>query len=289
MSLLSFGFKRNAPSSSTSSCDSSPEHSQGKSRSVKPTLKKLRSGSLDSVSEEEKAMEEISKKLDELATRKDLETLTTVFMEKVEKLEGRIFQLETEKDILRSDMDKMQKENSDLKQQLEVVKKNNEKHFNDTEQYSRRWNVRVFGVKEGRGDEDCVAQVLKIFNEKVGVKTTDEDIQVAHRVPGGRLREEGGQQNRQRPRAIIVQFASRRVRDKIIRDRKKLARTGLTIAEDLTYKNFKLLEACQKHSATINAWSINGKIIALLKNGKKVSPTIDTDIDAFFNRHLGAS
>nr|KAG5693159.1 hypothetical protein BaRGS_035357 [Batillaria attramentaria] len=220
-----------------------------------------------------------------LATKTDLETFSSAFTERIAQLEGRVFQLEAEKDKLSADMVQVKKKNTTLRQQLESIKSTNEKKHNEAEQYSRRWNLRVFGIKETR-EENCVAKCLEVFNEKVKVETKEEDIQVAHRAGGNqqtqRGEREGERQRRERPPAIIVQFASRRVRDSILQRRRVLAKSGIVISEDLTYKNFKLLQAAQVHSATSTAWASNGKVIAQLKNGKKLRVDIDTDLNSFF-------
>ena len=292
-------FKRKTSSTSSSEC--SPER-----QALKHTPKKHRDSSAGEPSdllpveetEKEETMEtvntletltEINKQLAKLATKDDVEALTTRLMDRIEKMEGRIFELEQEKDSLKADARKIRDENCVLKQQLQSLKLDSEKKHNESEQYSRRWNLRLFGIKESTS-EDCVAKSLKLFNDKVGVKTKDEDIQVAHRVKAAtsqRTQHGGaGEQERKRPPAIIVQFSSRRVRDKILQNRKVLAKSGFVIAEDLTYKNFKLLQAAQEHSATTTAWSSNGKVIAQLKNGKKLRVEINTDLDAFFGRHM---
>nr|KAG5692854.1 hypothetical protein BaRGS_020882 [Batillaria attramentaria]KAG5695781.1 hypothetical protein BaRGS_013869 [Batillaria attramentaria]KAG5705595.1 hypothetical protein BaRGS_034793 [Batillaria attramentaria] len=236
----------------------------------------------------QEALTEISKQLARLATKDDMEQLTTKLMDRIEKLEGRVFDLETERDSLKADVQTIKQENHALKQQLQGLKRSTETRHNDLEQYQRRWNLRIFGVKETQ-NEDCVQKCLQVFNDKVHVNTEEADIQVAHRVKASTQHSRGaGAQGGRRAAAIIVQFANRRVRDKILQNRKVLAKSGVTISEDLTAKNFQLLKAAQVHTATITAWSSNGKIIAQLKNGKKVRVETDTDIDTFFNRCITA-
>ena len=62
--------------------------------------------------------------------------------------------------------------------------KQNERELNDLQQYSRRWNLRVFKVpeKEKETAADCTAKVCAIFSDKVGIPITASDIQVAHRT-----------------------------------------------------------------------------------------------------------
>ena len=52
-------------------------------------------------------------------------------------------------------------------------------HAVENEQYARKSNVKIFGVKEEKS-EDTKSKVIKIFNEKLGVSL--QDVDVAHRV-----------------------------------------------------------------------------------------------------------
>lgn len=293
------------PSSTSSSDSSSPDKSV-----ARPTPKKLCPSadtgsvfdqSIVEVEEEETSeemastaactLETINNKLDGLATKQDLQSLTDMLTARLAKLEETVTGLEMEKEAMKEEVENVKKENKQLKQRLQGLERRTEKNANDQEQYSRRWNLRVYGLKEGPG-EDCVDKCLHLFNGKVKVATKPEDIQVAHRVGSTEPREEGMETNgtgswqKPRTRAVIVQFASRRVRDQVILNRKVLAGCGVSIAEDLTNKNFKLLKRAQDHSATNTAWPSNGKIIALLKNGKKVKVDLDTDLDRFFTTHM---
>nr|KAG5689119.1 hypothetical protein BaRGS_013880 [Batillaria attramentaria] len=168
----------------------------------------------------QEALTEISKQLARLATKDDMEQLTTKLMDRIEKLEGRVFDLETERDSLKADVQTIKQENHALKQQLQGLKRSTETRHNDLEQYQRRWNLRIFGVKETQ-NEDCVQKCLQVFNDKVHVNTEEADIQVAHRVKASTQHSRGaGAQGGRRAAAIIVQFANRRVRDKILQNRK---------------------------------------------------------------------
>ena len=102
------------------------------------------------------ALDNISKRLDTMATKVDVEQmrdevkcLTKTFMEKLENQDRRI--------------------------------KQNERELNDLQQYSRRWNLRVFKVpvKEKETAADCTAKVCAIFIDKVGTPITASDIEVA--------------------------------------------------------------------------------------------------------------
>ena len=57
-----------------------------------------------------------------------------------------------------------------------------EREQNDLQQYTRRWNLRVYKVPEDKAEsaDDCVSKVRSIFSDKVGVPVNAADIEVAH-------------------------------------------------------------------------------------------------------------
>ena len=117
------------------------------------------------------ALDNISKRLNTLATKVDVEQmrdevkcLTKTFMEKLEKLEGRLFETEVKAEKLESEVKSLKKVNETatgmIKQQDRRIKQNG-RELNDLQQYSRRWNLRVFKVpeKEKETAADCTAKV----------------------------------------------------------------------------------------------------------------------------------
>ena len=80
--------------------------------------------------------------------------------------------------------------------------KQNERELNNLQQYSGRWNLRVFKVPEDEMETaaDCASKVCAIFSDKLGIPTKASDIEVAHRT---------GQRSNTRPRPILVRFFDR--------------------------------------------------------------------------------
>ncbi len=180
-------------------------------------------------------------------------------------------------------MDKLKKENDSLKNTLrahEQQMRKMQKEQNDQQQYSRRWNLRVFKVPEGDGEtaDDCRKKCCDIFNQKVNVKTAVTDIEVAHRT---------GTPTGTKPRPILVRFFDRKLRDQILANRRKLKNKGTVIGEDLTFANHKVYMAAVKHSACSSAGTVNGKIFAKLTNGTKMKLDMHTDVDRAFRRVMG--
>ena len=140
------------------------------------------------------ALDNISRHLDTLATKVDVEQmwdevkcLTKTFTEKLEKLEGRLFDTEVKADKLESEVKSLKKVNETatgiIKQQDRRITQS-ERKLNDLQQYSRRWNLRVFKVPEMEKETaaDCTAKVCAIFSDKVGIPITASDTEVAHRT-----------------------------------------------------------------------------------------------------------
>ncbi|KAL8565687.1 hypothetical protein ACOMHN_056186 [Nucella lapillus] len=217
--------------------------------------------------------------------REEMNKVTARLEVHSEQLESTLFDLRGEHDILVAEVKTLKEENKDLRNNLEQRVKeegNMKRDMNDHEQHSRQFNVRVYGVPEVSGGtetvNDCVDRCLEVFSTKIGVPVSKADIEMAHRTgkPGG-----------PHPRPIIVRFQSRMLRSRVLADRRKLKKTGVSVGEDLTLLNYKLLKRAEQHSATLSAWASNGKILAKIKNGKTLRLDITMNIDKELIKAMG--
>lgn len=128
---------------------------------------------------------------------------------------------------------------------------------NDSEQYSRRGNVRVFRIVESP-DEDCEDAVLTLFQSKLDISISKSDIDRCHRV---------GSNRPGKPRAIIVKVASYKVKWFIVKNRRKLKGWKIIITEGLTKENLILLNKVRESPGVISAWSMDGRIFAKIEEG----------------------
>ena len=94
---------------------------------------------------------------------------------------------------------------------LETKVQHLEYTVDELEQYSRRNSIRITGISEDE-HEDVNKRVLDLFNHKMGVSTTIEDIDRMHRV--------GKRGNK--PRAVLVKFATYRARGAVFKAKKFL-------------------------------------------------------------------
>ena len=275
--------KRSHPSTSSESESDSPRRQK-----YTPNKKAYIFEEGDTMSSMKEKLDSIIAHLDTLATKDDIstikhemQTLTQTFVEKVEQLEGRVFEVEAKWDEIETEITSLRKHNEELKNCLkenEKLHKQNLVETNDIQQYTRRWNIRIFKVPEKQNETpaECINKICDIIKDKVKVNVTSEDIEVAHRT--------GKTDSFHRQRPIIVRFLDRKKRDLLITNRRNLKNQGIVIAEDLTPSNYKIYRQAFKHSACANAWTTNGKIFAKLKNGVSIKLDINTDVNEAFKR-----
>lgn len=149
---------------------------------------------------------------------------------------------EKEKDIsnLRECINDLKKENTELHCKL-----------NDNENYQRRENIRISGIPEV-SSENPMKTACNFFAEK-GFNMSGKELHVAHRI---------GKQNSGKPRTIIIRFFNRNMRDRVIKERKMLKGSGVTISEDVSNLSMKTLMRVQRSQGILNAWIWNGQVRA---------------------------
>lgn len=154
----------------------------------------------------------------------------------------------------------------DLKKKLEVKEQEQKRMREDLnakcdelEQYSRRNNVRIFGVPES-SNENCDELVLNVC-KAVGADITVRDIDRCHRV---------GPKSPGKTRPIIVKLTSYRYRQQIFINKRKLKGSSTTIREDLTTTRLAILKAAIERFGLFNCWSHEGDIIIKKPDGSKI-------------------
>jgi len=149
---------------------------------------------------------------------------------------------------------------------------------NDLEQFGRRRNIRIKGLQV-KADDDCRKVITNFVQTKLQVHIKEDDIEVAHTLPVRRVttQSQSNTSNNASVSAtanynstIIVRFRDIITRDKVIRQRKLLKSTKVTVIEDLTNLNVELMNRLRRSDDVEKCWSWNGHVFAMLKNGKKV-------------------
>ena len=141
------------------------------------------------------------------------------------------------------------------------------------EQYSRRSNLRIYGVMESNR-ENTDNLVVNIAQEKLGVSLSPDDIDRSHRI---------GKPRRGKPRAIIVKFSSYKKRMEIFKNKSKLKGSSLTIREDLTSLRMKTLSAAVEAFELKNVWSSDGNIVIKSADGSKTTVKTPEELTELIN------
>jgi hypothetical protein len=143
---------------------------------------------------------------------------------------------------------------------------------NDNEQYTRRNNLRIRGLVAGK-NTDCRKSVIDFLAQKMNIHDVQEsDIEAAHGIAAANHNTADDNQpaTGAASKVTVVRFVNQYHRDMIIRSRKVLKGTSFSIAEDLTSLNVKTVNRLRSDDRVTSTWTWNGRIYALLQNGKKV-------------------
>ena len=176
-----------------------------------------------------------------------------------DRLAKRIVDLETDNEDLRKTVDSLEQEIV----RLQASKDTMAIRLNDLEQHGRKDSLRIIGLEDKSEKEsaaECVGKVVDFVTSTLRVNLTKSDISIAHRL---------GKFNRAKPRNIIVKFTTRLKKQEIVSARKSLKNSGIVVFEDLTRENQTILRNAFRLDCVKNTYSTDGKLFAVLGNGKK--------------------
>ena len=211
------------------------------------------------------------------------ETIVTKLSENVEKLTSKVFDLELANAQLKVDMGKQQSQIESLTNLLkrhDHKLKNAETKENDNEQYSRKSSVRVFGLPPAASNEDPKAVVCKVVNDMLHLQPplSPSSIDIAHRV---------GPVTAKNTQTMICKFLIRTEKNRVMKERKELRKTGITITDDMTKMNLDFMKILKERADVHDTWFTNGKVFINPKNSKaKLVVRLNSDIDTIIKRAL---
>ena len=208
------------------------------------------------------------------------------FEHRIEKAEEKSRQ---ERSKLKGEIDDLRVENNNLREMIAAKRSEMEdlrcvahtaidtafearRSANYNEQYSRKNNVKIYGVRESEG-ENTGEEVMQLLRDKADTIVHPDEIIAVHRIPGS-ARDD-------RPRPIIVKLKNSEVKSRVIKQRStiKKAKIGVRLADDVTRENTKLMERLNEHEMIESCWFFNGNVFGKIHgSGRKVKFDIDDDI-----------
>lgn len=168
----------------------------------------------------------------------------------------------------------LSREVKELREEVVGLREDLADRTDELEQYQRRDNLRIFGIKEAKG-EDTDAEVVKLCREQLNIELPVNAISRSHRVGKPNTPDAEG---KVRPRPIIVRFASYRDRRMVFEAKKKLKSTGFTIREDLTTRRMEVLRRAIALHGLKKTWTLDGRVLWIDGDGKKGVATRLSDL-----------
>lgn len=173
------------------------------------------------------------------------------------------------------EISRLSEEVARLKGEMKTMEEVHSDRADDLEQYTRRPNLRVYGIPEADG-EDTDQQILRLCHDRLGVDLGLAAISRSHRV--GKKITEPAPDGRPRQRGIIVRFVSYRDRQLVYEAKKKLKGTGVVVKEDLTSRRLEVYRRAVEVHGQRSCWSSDGRIFWVDKSGRRGMATKLKDI-----------
>ncbi|XP_044761512.1 uncharacterized protein LOC123318829 [Coccinella septempunctata] len=167
--------------------------------------------------------------------------IESLLMKIEKKFDDRYKKIEDNVRNLNAEVESLRYENNNLRRSLDAQ-----------EQYCRNRNIRIFGLKQEK-DENLFSRIQKIFIEKMNVEINSFDVEICHRVSS-----KGDKDGR--PPAVLMQFRNVNTRLCLLKQRRLLKNTGVTMKEDLTQFRLRLYKVAVKELGGKNVWCLNGNI-----------------------------
>ncbi|KAK3101169.1 hypothetical protein FSP39_022471 [Pinctada imbricata] len=208
---------------------------------------------------------------EEVKTR--VQQFQSSYNNEIQNLKEKIQAINLENENLLTKLNRCEHENAALKQR---VKENEGKitkaliQSNHNEQYSRKTNIKIIGLKEERS-ENTKEVVKKVFLEKGGIEVEDNEITAVHRIPG----------RREDHRPILIKFRNTDAKSKVMRKRRmiKEAGGGIRLVDDVTKMNTELITRLKNHDKISGAWYFNSYVYGQHGN-KRIRFDIFDDINS---------
>ena len=188
------------------------------------------------------------------------EKIEKTIKEEISSVNAVLHELRVENERLRKNVDTLTKLTDRQKGEIDDLKGVVKMHRNEIAELQQRGridSVKIYGLTEqGRYGSESAEETGRVVRDflyhKLGVNVRTSDISIAHRLQAN---ERGN-----RPRTVIVKFTRRTVKHEVLKNRKKLKGSPVTIAEDLSNTNMKLFHAMRELVGN-NAWTWEGKVL----------------------------
>lgn len=182
------------------------------------------------------------------------------------------------------DVSTTQEDIGKLQAEVKQLKSTNTRLANqldDNQQYSRRNCLILHGLPEARG-ENTNEVSLEHINKYLNLNLKSDQIDRSHRL--GKRHTNLSSAGKPKHRPIIMKFISYQHRAAVFREKRHLKDTRTLITESLTSARMELLRDAQNQvrlGSIKNVWTLDGRVIVLTNDDKKVTISKKSDLDFF--------
>ena len=150
-------------------------------------------------------------------------------------------------------------------QRLETTNMTLQNELDELDQYGRRNSLLFHGIPET--EKDTTEAVLTVCHRSLGLRIDSQYVDRSHRL--GQIHEDATRKSR----PIIVKFTSYGPRNDIFKTKCKLKGSKTMITKNLTKRRSELLKKTRDMRGITTSWSIDGRIVCLLENGREATVT----------------
>ena len=238
-------------------------------------------------------LKEIKEELGEVVKTKDMKEMIKSVVEEMmlkmkDEFNNKIYEMEKKQQEnltnLKDEMDKLMLDNETLRENLAKKQKSlasveerlskaesnavdARKKANYNEQYSRKNNVKIHGIKELQ-NENTLATTQKMLREVAKVEVNESEVIAVHRIPG----------KEDHPRPIILKVKNTDIKARIMRKRTVVKKAGKRLSDDVTKLNSDLIQELNEHPGIEQAWYFNGNIYGKIVGGRRMKFDIHDNI-----------
>jgi len=219
-------------------------------------------------------METLLAELDKRFAKQE-ERLSGTINASLEFLHGTIKDLQDENSALKTRLETLEEQNDKQERKIQYLQRQMDQvkeHAIKNEMYSRRNNIKIYGLKESES-EDTVDKVVEMAKNMMKMTISRDDIETAHRLPT---------KNGEGTKPTIVRLRDTETKFSLLKARKILKGSGITLAEDVTPGLLDQFKRIKDSRNTRDVWIWMGKFYVKDCSDKIHKFGLGETIPAFF-------
>lgn len=255
----------------------------GDAKHVSDQADRATSGLLGSSAEVEELRNSMRKEFNDILLPKmrALEEINAENIKKLEEMQGSnpvsathgFKDISASIEVLRGELHKFQNEFDAKLDRINKFVQNNSMVIEDLDQRSRANTLLISGLKENE-EEDCLKVVGALMRDQLDLNVPDQERVILDRVYRLGPKRSAAAVVEKGPRPLLVKFHTHQDANYVYMAKKKLKGKKIYIAESLTPTRLALLRRAKEAAGANKAWTMGGKVYAVIQGKKKLINSI---------------